>query len=79
MFDESVDAESILINPFKFFESIQVHFNNYVKTLREGDDTNTKQAFERAIALKWGLSEPDRIIGMTEDEFRCGTGHSPRP
>lgn len=69
VFDESAEVESILINPLKFFESIQVHFNDYVKTLRAGTDADAKQAFEKAVALKWGLSEPDRVIGMTEDEF----------
>lgn len=69
VFDESAEVESILINPLKFFDSIQKHFNSYVKTLRKGAATNAKQAFEKAVALKWGLNEPDRAIGMTENEF----------
>ena len=40
-----------------------------MKKLREGADAETKRKFEAAVALKWGLNEPDRVIGMTEDEF----------
>jgi hypothetical protein len=61
--------ESIVINPFRFFESIRIHFEGYVKSLREGSDTAFKQAFQTAVKLKWALDEKDRAIGMTEEEF----------
>lgn len=69
VFDRSGQVESILINPPRFYESIETHFNRYVKKLREATDADTKRNFEAAVALKWGLNEPDRVIGMTEDEF----------
>ena len=69
VFDHSAEVESIVINPLRLYDSIKVHFDRYVKTLREGADAEAKQALEKAIALKWGLGEPDRVIGMTEDEF----------
>jgi hypothetical protein len=61
--------ESILINPFRFFESIQIHFEGYLKSLREGSDTTLKKAFQTAVKLKWALDERPRAIGMREEEF----------
>jgi hypothetical protein len=69
LFDSSGQVQSILINPPLFYESIQTHFDRYVKVLREGSDPVLRQAFESAIKLKWALDEKDSIIGMTEDEF----------
>jgi len=69
VFDRSGEVESILINPPKFYDSIDAHFNRYVKRLPEGADVEMQRKFEAAVALKWGLDEPDRMIGMTEDEF----------
>jgi hypothetical protein len=69
VFDFSGDVESIVINPSRFYESIQKHFDGYVKKLREGSDLAARQAFEAAVKLKWALEEKDRSIGMTEDEF----------
>lgn len=62
-------VESIVINPFRFYESIRIHFEGYVKSLRENSDITMKQAFETTIKLKWALDEKDRAIGMTEEEF----------
>jgi hypothetical protein len=62
-------VESIVINPFRFYESIRIHFEGYVKRLREGSDTGIKQAFETTVRLKWALDEEDRAIGMAEEEF----------
>jgi len=62
-------VESITINPFRLCESVQIHLERYLKRLRDGSDAATKQAFETAVKLKWALDEPDRAIGMTEQEF----------
>jgi len=69
VFDSSGQVESIVINPSRFYESVRVHFDGYVKKLREGSDLSLKQAFEAAVNLKWAPDEKDRFIGMTEDEF----------
>jgi len=61
--------ESIVINPFRFLESIRIHFERYVKSLREGSDATLKRAFQNAVKLKWALDEKAREIGMTEEEF----------
>jgi hypothetical protein len=61
--------ESIVINPFRFLESILVHFEGYVKSLREGSDPTLKLAFQNAVKLKWALDEEARAIGMAEEEF----------
>lgn len=67
--NRSAEVESIVINPPRFYDSIRSHFDNYAKKLREPADADVKRAFKKAVALKWGLHEPDRAIGMTEDEF----------
>lgn len=69
VFNISGQVESIVINPPRFYDSIETHLNRYVKELREATDGETKCGFEAAVALKWGLDEPDRWIGLTEDEF----------
>lgn len=62
-------VESILINPFRLYESIQTHFEQYLADLRNGTDKDLKNAFEATVKLKWALDEPDRAIGMSEKEF----------
>lgn len=62
-------VESIVINPPRFYECIKIHFDGYMKSLREAAVPEMKRAFRDAVALKWGLEEPDRIIGMTQDDF----------
>ena len=61
--------ESIVINLFRFLESIQIYFESYVKILREGSDSTLRQAFQNAVKLKWALDEEPRAIGMSEEEF----------
>jgi len=61
--------ESIVINPFRFHESILIHFEGYVKSLREGSDSALTLAFQNAVKLKWALDDEARAIGMTEEEF----------
>jgi hypothetical protein len=63
VFDEAKTVESIVINPSRFYESIELHFNRYIKRLREGANT------VKAVDLKWALEAPDPAVGMTQDEF----------
>jgi len=68
-FDTNGELESIIINPRLLFKSIEIHFNRYIDQLREGSNQELSLAFQKAVELKWGLDEPDRVIGLTEDEF----------
>jgi hypothetical protein len=34
--DESGEIQSIVVNPARFYDSIQIHFDQYVKKLRQG-------------------------------------------
>jgi len=61
--------ESIVINPNLFFESVQNHFEDYLKSLRNANEASIRQGFEATVKLKWALDEGDRAIGMTEEEF----------
>jgi hypothetical protein len=64
--------ESVVLNPQRFCESINAHFERYIATLRAESDADLKANFLAVVDLKWGLNEPDRIIGMTEDEYLNG-------
>jgi hypothetical protein len=64
--------ESVIINPPRFCEAIEIHFNKYMTALRAEEDSEMKVNFLAAIELKWALNEPGRIVGMTEEEFHNG-------
>lgn len=61
--------ESVIINGARFVDSITKHFDSYLADLRSEGDQTLKKNFLAAVNLKWGLNEPDRVIGMTESEF----------
>jgi hypothetical protein len=65
--------ESVIINPVSFCAGVEQHFSQYLSDLTAGTDLNLKTNFETAVGLKWGLTEPDRVIGMTKREFNSGT------
>lgn len=69
VFDTTGELQSIIINPSRFYDCIMIHFESYLKRLREGVEDLT-DAFEKAVKLKWGLDQPDIIIGMGEEEYR---------
>ena len=61
--------ESVIINPRRFCEAIDLHFTKYIAALRAAEDIDMKSKFLAAIEIKWALNEPGRIVGMTEEEF----------
>ncbi|MBV5322677.1 MAG: hypothetical protein JZU60_02445 [Ilumatobacteraceae bacterium] len=69
MFDEKGHLESVVINPTLFCDALRVHFARYVASLRAQTEEEIKRNFLAAIALKWGLDEPDRVIGISEEAF----------
>lgn len=70
MFYTAGALQSIAINPSRFYDCIMIHFESYLKCLREGTDGELKDAFEKAVQLKWGIDQPDIIIGMSEEDYR---------
>ncbi len=62
-------VESILINPKRFIECIELHFEQYVKSLRTDPCNEMKGCFLAAVKAKWNLENSDHFIGMTEAEF----------
>jgi hypothetical protein len=65
-------VESVIVNPARFIEGIEAHLGRYVSALRSESDTQLKESFLAAVELKWALNEPDRVIGMSADEFHRG-------
>jgi len=72
LFIKGGHLESVIINPVRFCEAIDIHFTKYVTALRAEDDAKLKANFLAAIELKWALNEPGRIVGMSEEEFHHG-------
>jgi len=67
IFDKGV--ESIVINPIRLYEAIEIHFENYIEKLKKNKDKQLTEAFRKAVDLKWGLETEYVNIGMTEEEF----------
>jgi hypothetical protein len=62
-------VESVVINAARFIDGVVKHFDRYVADLRSETDAALKANFLAAVDLKWGLHEPNRVIGMSESEF----------
>lgn len=71
--------ESVVINAARFIDGVVEHFDKYVAELRSEADPELKARFLQVVGIKWGLNEPDRVIGMTEDEFFSGKKCSDPP
>lgn len=66
-------AQSIIINPHLFYESIKLHFKKYLSELKEPANVSLREAFMQAVQLKWGLDKETPVLGMSEQEFLGGT------
>ena len=65
----SQGVEHITINPVRFYQVIELHFENYLRILKKGEDRNLVKTFKDAVELKWGLEIEHINFGMTEREF----------
>jgi len=65
--DEGV--KSIIINPIRILQGTEQHFNNYVQMLRETDNEEQINAFNKTVKRQWGLGAGENIIGMTPEQF----------
>ncbi|MBC7609082.1 MAG: hypothetical protein H7228_05815 [Polaromonas sp.] len=70
--DLSAPLESVVINPSLFVNGVERHLTNYIYELRRAKDEVLKANFQKAIALKWRLGKPGRLIGLTEEQFVAG-------
>ena len=66
-------AESIIINPHRFYEAIRRHFHEYLSDLRNPGNKSLRDAFRQAVQLKWGFEKETPAVGMSEEEFLGGT------
>ena len=62
-------VESIVINPSRFYEAIEIHFEKYLKSLKSMKEDKIVIAFKNAVDLKWGLENEHISIGTTKEEF----------
>ena len=72
VFIKNGHLESVIINPHRFCEAVDIHFTKYIAALRAETDVGLKANFLAAIELKWALNEPDPFVGITEEEFHNG-------
>ena len=68
-FDPNGKLESVIINPERFIECIEIHFLNFMKNLRSKNYTVAKENFLAAIDVKWNLGGKEPLIAMTEEDF----------
>lgn len=71
-FNPEGQLESAIINPRRFVDCIDVHFTEYMKELRARKPNEAQEKFRSAVAVKWSLGGPDRLVGMTEEQFASG-------
>lgn len=62
-------VKSIIINPLRILEGTEQHFNNYVQILRETDNEEQINAFNKTVQRQWGLGAGENIIGMAPEQF----------
>lgn len=67
--DENGEIKSIVIDPQKFYEAIQRHFDLFINKLRDKNNTSIRDVFEKTCEMKWNLSSDGTFIGMDYDEF----------
>lgn len=71
--DPEGSLESAAINTPLLYERISRHLSNYTASLRTDTDATLKAKFLAAVDLKWGLKDPDPVIGTTESQFFNGS------
>lgn len=62
-------VRSIIVNPMRMYEGVNMHFHDYVSKLRAADDQALVDSFKRTVIRLWGLGEEECIIAMTERQF----------
>jgi hypothetical protein len=67
--DIAAGVVSIVVNPFRMYQSVLQHFDGYIRVLREAKDQVLVAAFRRTVERRWALGTSENIIGMTEAEF----------
>lgn len=68
-FIASGDLESVVVNPRRFIECIDLHFKEYSSDLRKQESTMLRENFLKAVDMKWGINDQERVIGMSRNEF----------
>lgn len=67
--DLEAPVVSIILNPYRVYEGVKKHFEEYVRDLRSTSEKSMRDAFQKTCERLWGIGEGDNIVGMTEEEF----------
>ncbi|GAB2706518.1 hypothetical protein [Comamonas sediminis] len=70
--DPKGKLQSAVINPQRFVDGIEAHFDSYIRDLRRMPRSPLHERFKAAVDLKWHIGGRERIIELTEDEFYRG-------
>lgn len=73
--DQTLDIDagvvSIVVNPQLLYDSIVLHFEDYVRKLRDEAEAALRESFMRTVNRQWALGKTENVIGMTEEESRA--------
>jgi hypothetical protein len=64
--------QSAIVNPKLMIDRIEKHFDTYICDLRRGTNATLIANFKKAVAMKWAIGEPGRLIAVTEEQFLGG-------
>ena len=67
--DTEGPVQSILFNAQRIHDAVRWHLEHYVKVLRQPQESNLKDNFDRLMRSEWGIGEGDNLVGMTEEDF----------
>jgi hypothetical protein len=71
-FDPEGQLGSAIINPRRYIECIELHFEEYIVQLRSKSDNVAQENFKKAVDIKWRIGKDGPIIGVSEEDFRRG-------
>ena len=67
--DTASPVRSILFNAQRIHDAVGWHLEHYVKVLRQPQETDLQDNFNRLMRSEWGIGEDDNVVGMTEEDF----------
>ena len=67
--DTEGPVQSILFNAQRIHDAVRWHLEHYVKVLRQPQESNLKDNFDRLMRSEWGIGKDDNVVGMTGTEF----------
>ena len=68
--DRYGNIQSIIINPNLVLSAVEVHFEKFLKYLRNKAESEARSNFLTACKIKWALDEPPVLIGLDPSKIK---------